>query len=33
MDVEPFQQLRDAIGGLAPGLELGLQLFGGLRFD
>ena len=27
VDIEPLQQLRDAVGGLAPGLKPGLQLF------
>src|ERR1035437_10444024 len=31
MRVEPLEHLRDSIGRLAPGPELDLQLFGGLR--
>ena len=31
--VEPFEELGDAIGGLFPGLKLGLEFFDGLALD
>ena len=33
MDVEPVQQLRDAIGGLLPRGELRVEFFAGQGFD